>query len=86
MLINYKNHDGLLRDALKLLDEGWKVATGLVPHIKRVFINLLEGPLWKRPFIFLHDTTNLPVEACRLSPYFCGHAIVIYFWYSIFIG
>lgn len=76
----YKGKDGLTRDILKLWSEfRYYWAPAMLAALREFFAVI------PRPFQMIHKFTNLWVEACRASPYFFGHVLVICFWVSVCI-
>ena len=81
-MVNYKDKDGIMRNALKMLSEGKRVA--------KTF--WFEFTYWLRKPWSSHRYVDIFVETLRTSPYFWGHvlapvplaavAYVVYFYYG----
>lgn len=77
----YKGKNGIARDVYKLWYEFRWV---FCPAMKEPVLQFLDTLLF--PFHISHKFTNLWVEACRASPYFFGHVLVIVFWTGVIYG
>lgn len=70
--------DGIARDLAKLKSEfqtKWKPCMA-------VALDEFWGA-FPNPIKMFHKFTNLWVEACRSSPYFMGHILVMLFWIGV---
>ena len=77
----YKDMNGLKRDIAKLwheFTEYW------LPDMKEPVKQWFKA--FPNPFQIVHKTTNLWVEACRASPYFFGHVLMIWMVVDIVRG